>query len=216
MPFSWDPRIARYRDGDTGRLVARSAVLGIVESSITASAIAPPVTIDGIVTAGSNFLAQMVGNGLLDPGDWNNLMRGEIKREYIRQYLLGIGGMEQMTPARWGSIGGMLGEQYRYLDNFTAEIAAGNLSEKQIRARAEMYINSARESYERANRQAQVAAGMTEMFWALNPAAEHCVDCEDFAAIGWVPIESEAFDGCLPCSGCTKCLMSCQCNIEYR
>lgn len=216
MPFSWDPRIARYRDDDTGRLVTRSAVLDIVEDSIAASVAAPPVTIDGIATMGSDFLAQMVGNELLDPGDWNNFMRGEIKREYIRQYLLGIGGVEQMTPARWGSVGGMLAEQYSWLDKFTEEIAAGNLSEKQIRARAEMYISSARESYERANRQAQVAIGMTEMRWVLDPAAEHCVDCIEFASFGWVSIDSDIFDGCLPGSGCTQCRTRCRCFFEYR
>lgn len=216
MPYSWDPRIARYRDDDTGRLVKRSIVLQTVDGSIAASTTAQPVTIDGIVTAGSDFLAQAVGNGLMDPNDWRNLMRGEIKREYIRQYALGIGGLEQMTPARWGSIGGMLAEQYRYLDGMTAEIAAGQLSEGQIRTRARMYINSAREGYERANEQAQVAIGATEVLWVLQPGAKHCGGCEDFAAMGWQPIADDPYDGCVPGQACTPCLSSCQCHREFR
>lgn len=206
MPFTWDPRIARYRDTDTGRLVTRSAVLDIVEDSIAASVAAPPVTIDGIATMGSDFLAQMVGNELLDPGDWNNFMRGEIKREYIRQYLLGIGGVEQMTPARWGQIGGLLGRDYKILNAFTAEIATGELSEAAIRARAAMYIRSAGEAYERANQIVQVAAGMTEMRWALTPGAKHCETCLEFADMGWVKIADDPYGGCVPKRGCTICL----------
>lgn len=216
MPNTWDPRIARYRDTITGRLVARSTVLGFVDDSIAASIAAPPVTMDGITTMGSDFLAQMVGNDLLDPADWNNLMRGEIKREYLRQYFLGIGGVEQMTQQDWGSIGGMLAEQYRWLDRFTETIEAGELSEAQIRSRAEMYISSGRESYERANRKVQVAIGMDEVNWHLDPGAEHCTDCEDFAELGWQKIEDNPFDGCVPGQGCTICKTRCRCFLEYR
>lgn len=216
MPSTWDPRIARYRDTITGRLVARSTVLGFVDDSIAASIAAPPVTLDGVTTMGSDFLAQMVGNDLLDPADWNNLMRGEIKREYLRQYFLGIGGVEQMTPARWGQIGGMLADQYRFLDAMTVEIAAGNLSEGQIRARASMYINSAREGYERANRQSQIAAGMTEMRWVLFPTAAHCPDCVEFDSMGWQSIADDPYGGAFPGSAATQCLSNCKCFLEYR
>ena len=105
----------------------------------------------GVTGAVVDVLAGYAAQGVLNAGDFGALFREEIKKEYIRQYLLGIGGRDQMTAADWGSIGGMLREQYRFLDGFLAEIAAGNLTEAQIMARARMYINSAREAYERAH-----------------------------------------------------------------
>jgi len=43
----------------------------------------------------------------------------------------------------------MLREQYRWLDDFARLVADGALSEGQIRSRAAMYVNSAREAFER-------------------------------------------------------------------
>jgi len=61
--------------------MSRNEVLGYVQQSISAT---------GNVT---DQLASLVSNGQLAPTDWNDLMRQEIKDEYIRQYLLGRGGV---------------------------------------------------------------------------------------------------------------------------
>ncbi|HUV53545.1 MAG TPA: DUF559 domain-containing protein [Dehalococcoidia bacterium] len=49
----------------------------------------------------------------------------------------------------------MIAEQYKHLDGFAAEIAAGELSEKMIASRSEMYILSAREAFNRAGAHAR-------------------------------------------------------------
>jgi hypothetical protein len=140
--WKWNSEARRYYNDDTGLFMAKDTVLGFVHDSFEGT---------GLVT---DTLANLLGENRLAPADWRFLMREEIKREYIRQYLLGIGGREQMTQADWGRIGGMLTDQYRYLDDFYKENAAGALSEAQVAARSRMYIRSAREAYERANAQA--------------------------------------------------------------
>jgi len=146
-------------------------------------------------------------------GQWERNMREQIKEEYIRQYLLGRGGRDLMTPVDWGSIGGMCADQYRYLDGFAAEIATGELSEKQIAARSAMYLHSAREAFERARDRAQ--PDVTEIQWNTT-AAESCVDCVAYADMGWQPIADDPYGGNLPGSGGTRCLVNCRCFTTRR
>lgn len=86
----------------------------------------------------------------MPPREFERLMREQIKAEAIRQYLLGHGGQEGLTPADYGSIGGVVADQYRYLGGLIAHMEAGDYSPQQVAALASMYINSTREAYERA------------------------------------------------------------------
>jgi hypothetical protein len=175
-------------------------VRGFVEQSIAASGTA------------ADDLARLVAGGGLSPADFSLLARQEIKEEYLRQYLLGRGGLAQMKPADYGSIGGMLKEQYKYFNQFAKDIADGKLSEEQIAARMRMYTNSSREAYERAHQRNAKDVGMDEESWELG-AAEHCDDCVELNGEGWQPIGHFQF---LPGSGHTQCLTNCQCEIAYR
>jgi len=161
-------------------------------------------------------LATRVHGGSISVAAWEAEMQEQIKREYIRQGLLGYGGREQMDARRWGSLGGQIGNQYRYLDRFAGDIATGDLSEAQIRARSRMYIESAKQAYERGQWDVKGEAGYTEVIWRVNYDAESCVDCLDFGALGWQRIEDDPFSGCWPGSGCSACLSNCRCWLEYR
>jgi len=136
MTWFYDVVTKRYRDEVSGRTLNQNQVRGLVQQSIDAAA----NNLSGITS--------LAGSNQLSPADFNRLMREEIKYSTIRQYALGRGGLAQMGAEDWGSIGGMLADQYRYLGPFSEEI--GNLSEAQIAARAAMYIRSSREAYERA------------------------------------------------------------------
>lgn len=195
----------RYYDRDTGRFMTNDQARGYLADAIDVS------------TNRSDTLAGMVAGDppLISPADWREAMRQEIKQQYIKSYLEGRGGVEQMGPVDWGSIGGMLREQYRYLDEFAKLIEDGALSEAQIRARAQMYMESSREAYERANERVQVGLGMDEVRWVLQEAA-HCPDCETFASLGWQRIEDNPFGGAIPGDGSTQCLSNCKCYREFR
>ena len=81
-------------------------------------------------------------------------MRLAIKNEHLAQYMVGRGGKAQMTPRDYGIIGAILKEQYRYLDGFAADLAAGKLTPAQAIARARLYILNAQQSFWRGRSQA--------------------------------------------------------------
>ena len=204
MAWQWNEALNRYQDSATGRILSNASVRDLINER------------QRISGAGSNNLAGMLAGGQLNTRDWEISMRQAIKTEYIQQYMLGKGGLSQMTQADWGSIGGMLADQYRYLGGFAQEVKAGQLSEAQVAARSKMYINSGREAYERAQRRTEGEAN--EVAWMLT-VAEHCPDCIAFAQLGWQPIEPWPFvnnGNALPGSGNTQCLTNCQCHLEYR
>jgi hypothetical protein len=194
----WDAAVGRYRDAG-GRYLSRSEVISFVNESIAASnnAMGP--------------LARYMSAGQLSPADFSILVRNEIKQDYIRQYLLGIGGREQMTQGDWGRLGRMLRDQYGFLDKFTAELSG--LSEAQIMARLEMYTNASREAYERAHGLVAKRLGMDEEHWYVSPEKENCDSCLAAEAQGWQPIETfpEPGAGDL-CEGFTNC----GCEKGYR
>lgn len=204
MAWRWNSTAYRYQwVNGSSRFLSRNTVLGWIEESLATS------------VSVSDTLSEMVANGLISPADWHNVMREQLKYEYIRQYLLGYGGYNRMDARGWGSIGGMLSEQYGYLGNFLDDIASGNLTEGQIRARAAMYFNSSREAYERAHERVAREWGADEEAWNLG-VADHCDDCVVFSEMGYQPIEEDAFGGAYPGSGATTCLTNCHCYKSYR
>jgi hypothetical protein len=209
--FSWRDKIAQFWNATVGKLVPRWQV----NRWVTASIAAVPV----------GDWADQLAAGTLDVGTWQDQMRGEIKREILRQYLIGRGGLDNMSPLDYGSCGGMCGDQFRYLDNFAKEIAAGNLTKGQIRRRSEMYINSAREAFERAKERAAAEAGLNEVRWFLDPSpeVEHChgnPGCVELSEMGWQKADPWPFRKGrekLYCgSGGTPCLTSCRCFTGWR
>ena len=203
MDWIWigDP-LYRYRDAATGRFVGQGQVNDAsgtsVESAQDLARVSGAALVNGDVTLGA----------------WQRDFRQQIKDEYIRQYGLGIGGVDQMTAVDRGSIGGMLAEQYRYLDRLVAQTAAGEVSPARLIQRSMMYLNSSREALFRAMGRARgietgeapahPGDGSTQcltnclcawvyqrrgnewnLFWTLSPA-EHCPTCLERAEI-WNP-----------------------------
>lgn len=136
--FFWDTTANRYRD-ESGQFVSSETVRDFMRLSIEAN---------GSI---SETIAAQLANGSLNTADATLLVRETLKTEYIQLGILGKGGQDQMTQQDWGHIGQMLKVQYQYLDGFMAEIAGGNLSEAQIRARLNMYYESSQQSYEAMN-----------------------------------------------------------------
>jgi len=160
------------------------------------------VRIAGKLVAGDNTLQQ-----------WTMSFREALKNEYLDEYALGKGGFVNMTQADFGSVGGMLRNQYGYLDKFAQDIADGKLSEAQIRNRSRMYADSATQAFERGKTRAQgvpelpaypgdgsTACGSNckcawlivetettfECTWKLDVSATHCEDCLERSQ-SWAP-----------------------------
>lgn len=180
--WRWDPNVGRYRNA-SGRFMSQERALHFAQRSIDAS------------SSVADDLAALVSNGNLSPADFRNVFRDEIKREYIRQYLSARGGLSQMTQSDWGRAGGMIADQYRYLERFVEEIASGNLTEGQISTRARMYIHSAREAFERGSAVGRgvpvdqlpdfPGSGNTECLTRCNCSWRHQPIMEDDVIVAW-------------------------------
>ncbi len=190
MPYTWDPVKSRYHDTKTGRFVKATQVQDLASASIQET-------------------GKLVSR--LGPKEMRIVLREEVKRETIRQYLLGRGGVNQMTPKDWGTVGSILRDQYSHLDDFVTQL--NDLTDAQVQARSLMYINSAREGLEKGKRAAiDQSDEFTQERWVLggdNP----CDGCQALAAKGWVKIGTL---GQFPGDGGTQCLTGCQCHIEYK
>lgn len=200
-PYIWLPDLQRYRDTATGRFASSSEVRGWGQTSMNDSA------------DHARAMAGALAERDISLGQWERNMREQIKEEYIRQYLLGRGGRDLMTAQDWGSVGGSLKEQFTWLSQFSAEIATGELSEKQIAARSAMYLHSSREAFERARKRAQ--PDVSEVQWNTT-AAESCIDCIAFANMGWQSVADDPYSGAIPGSAATRCLTNCRCWLGYR
>lgn len=117
-PWVWLPELKRYRDLSTGRFLSDERVQSLVTDSMKASGSA------------TDTLTKMLADKQVNLQGWTRAMRTEIKGEFVRQYILGRGGLEQMTQVDYGSIGGVLKREFSFLDKFADDIAAGKLSEK--------------------------------------------------------------------------------------
>lgn len=198
MPeYIWDPLKLRYQTA-TGGLIPQDAILELVENR----------TAD--VVSDINDLTDDMIEGRISLGDWQRSVAEQVKDAHISHATLGRGGRLQMGQPEWGRTGGRLKFQYSKLDGFAESIARGELSEAQIRMRARMYGRSTMTAYWDGMHAAAGAADYTEMRRKLRPA-EHCEDCEDYAARGWQPI------GELPMPKTqSRCLTNCKCVVEYR
>ena len=143
MPqWGYDPRIHNFRNLDTGRIVSRRKVQVWSDDFIS-------------TTGGdSDALADMLIAGTLDLPEWERRMRELIKETYIAEYMLGRGGLNQMTFRDWGVLGHELRDQYQFLSGFAADIAAGRLSPAQLKNRARMYIDGAHQMFQRGRSEA--------------------------------------------------------------
>lgn len=203
MPSPWTYSLAskRYRNTDTGRFMSAAQMVELRDTFVDAMRVE------------TRELADQLGAGEITLQQWEGRMRSQLKTTYIDEYVLGRGGRNAMTPANWGEVGGLLGNQYRYLHRFAEEVAAGTLSTAQIGARAELYVESGSQAYERGRcasfglpRLSQypgdgwTACGTNcrcsldikelesewQVTWKLG-IADHCEDCERLSG-EWTPL----------------------------
>lgn len=207
MTWKWDGSVERYRDTVTGRFLSRVDVNRIVNQNID-------------ITFGNvERLAEALSRGDISVNTWQMSMRYQIKKAYSWQAQLAAGGREQMTAEYWGVVGGRILGQYRYLDNFARQLAAGQLTEGQIRTRSTMYINSSRQVYWAIRTRMAKKRGYTEERWITKGDENVCSPCGEAGATEWQPIGTFAEPGSGTvvvgesfCEGLTKC----RCEKEYR
>lgn len=133
--YSYDSSTYRYRDKQTGRFVSDDTLRSLVGQYQEAR------------HEIARSVASRLANGKMSPAQMVDTMRGALRDTYTAAYMAARGGRNAMTQSDWGQLGQMLKKQYGYLNDFAAEVAAGQLSEAQIAARATLYFNSATQAY---------------------------------------------------------------------
>ena len=148
--------------------------------------------------------------GKMDLPTWQKKMAGELKQGHVINATVGAGGRANMNYSKWGRVGNALRQQYNWLNNFSVEIANGNLTPAQIQYRVNMYAKSVRSSYFAGQRVAKEEAGLT-MERRVTTSGNPCDPCAKDEKMGWQPL------GTLPVPG-TDCkgLTNCMCYMEYR
>ena len=136
-------------------------------------------------------------------------MRDNLKSIHLTSGALAQGGWAQMSPADFGRVGTRLKEQYQFLGKFAREIEGGLPLDGNFRNRVKLYAQSGRVSYDAIQRAEMLKRGMKEEKNILHPA-DHCVDCLQQAALGWVPI------GTLTLIGQRRCKSNDRCTKEFR
>jgi len=207
MAYLYDPETGRYIESETGDLIPGNFVQGKAEQSIEDSRLTMEIIID------------QYNNGLITIAELDEAGKLAIKDEIIRQYLLGIGGRDQMTQADWGSVGGTIADQYRYWNEMINALEAGEITPGELMSRSKMYIRSSTEAYWRAKGRVTSRLGYDEVNWRFGSTENHCPTCIERAAMGWQPAcENGGFppECSFPGEGDTECLTNCDCSLEYR
>lgn len=196
-PYFWNAGAQRYVDA-SGRFVPNQRELSVLEARINSG-----------IRVLQNMTEPLI-SGRIGVAEWQQAVAIELRRAHVQAVAFGQGGWANVTPSGWGRVGNRLRREYAYLREFAQEIAGGQLSEAQIRARLSQYEGSIWSAYWEGSTTAKTSAGYTEERRVLQPA-EHCGDCVAYAAQGWQPI------GSLPEPGeGSECLHNCRCIKEYR
>jgi hypothetical protein len=200
VPWTWDPRLSGgrggYRNTATGRTISAKQMVELRDQFTDA------------MKDEARKLTERLPNGQESMGSWLTDMRALIKDAYVDQYVLARGGRSNMTAGDWGRLGGMLGNQYKWLQQMAEDMCAGKLTGAQMEARAAQYLESSTQAYERG-RAAEKGIDLPQFpgdgstdcggncrcawdiveeedafncTWVMDPSAEHCGDCEGLAA----------------------------------
>lgn len=198
MPYNYDDRAGRWRDPATGRFISESNVVSEMERHQ-----------DATFNTLENLTRQLYNNDITLE-QWQISTASELKDAHLAQSMFANGGKNNMTPANYGRVGGVLRSEYRFLQNFANDIANGKVSEAQALARIRQYGRATKQSYWREYK--EKSGGLVQ--WNLNPA-EHCGDCLNLASGGdfgngiYEPDRLSTVPG----AGDTACRGNCKCTL---
>ena len=204
--YRWNPSLGttgRYID-EQGRMVPAETMRAEMERVISG-------TREEILDLSKRLHAHEISGQ-----EWYDGMKKSIKTIHSCNAAISRGGWAQMTQGDWGAVGAITKDQYKYLNNFAAEIESSEqpLNGNFLR-RAGMYGDASRGTGEQMARRDALANGNDEERRVLG-VADHChtagglLGCVELAAKGWQPI------GTLPRIGGAPCRTNCKCHFEFR
>lgn len=196
-PFGWSENAARFYDRRTGRFVSRDTIRLALDDVIDLAGVE------------ARDLSELLRAGKIDLAEWQRGMREIVKTTMLDAEALAHGGRGQLTQSDYGRVGAAVREQYRYLDGFTEEIRNGLPLDGRFLNRAAMYAKASRPFFHEEQSDLLADAGYTRERSILH-AAEHCAECVDQSALGWVLIGTA-----IPI-GDRECLANDRCTMQYQ
>jgi hypothetical protein len=196
--FLYNARFARYEYANDLRDVPASKLLAVIERREQ----------DALGTM--TRLSQALNAGDIGVADWRNGVATELRRVHSQAYALGRGGWQQMSAEDRAAVSERLKKEFTYLRQFSKDIADGKLSDAQIKARVQLYVNHVNATYYQGETAAKIDAGFTQEIRDLGATDMHCTDCPGYAD-HWEPIGSlpEPGDDC-------ECRGNCLCSKRYK
>jgi len=162
-------------------------------------------------------LTRQLVNGEINQEIWYKEMRQMMKDQYRAAWLASIGGRENYTRSEISKFGWAVRPQYRWLDNFLAELQSGKQPLNAFAImRSGMYARAGNAIYQNNRLRIAIEAGMKEARRILGVTEHHCHDtltkpgCIELAAEGWIPIMQA-----VPI-GDASCYSMCLCRWEFR
>lgn len=196
--WSYDRNTGRYRD-EKGKFLSKAAIDALVDGRINKL---------GVML---KRFTNMLIDGSITLDQWQGSVREAIKAAHIQAAIIGHGGRDDMGSAEYGRIGQRLRQEYSYLQGFARDLLEQRSSRAMALARIGLYAESVRGSFWEGSSIRQEQEGYSLMRRILDPQAQHCQDCLDYAARGLVPIGSVP----LPGQRCA-CRARCRCRVEYK
>lgn len=199
--FRWDRSSAKFRSVDTGRFVSKGRIDAGVKDFAKRAA-------TRIRELGKRFEA-----GELDEAEFADLARSEVARLHGSLGTLSYGGVDAITARQREKVAAAVGRQLGFFENLVAQLQSGKQrKDGSLLTRLALYGNAGWSTFENGTRdllQEDGQGGPTEERRVL-ANVEHCVDCVEYAALGWQPV------GTLPPIGDSVCRANCKCHFEYR
>lgn len=196
--YGWGSDTQRYRDLTTGRFVTPAEVRAEVDVVIQAQREAMPGLVQGLM------------NGKSTIGGWQEQMEQTIKSMQLANAAAARGGFANLTDADYARISQTIAEQYNYLQQFALQLETGAQPlDGRVLTRANMYMDSARGSYEQTRREGMREVGYDQERRVLG-GINNCDDCLAAAGEDWSDI------GTLPEIGDSQCGANCNCTFEYQ
>lgn len=196
--FRFSPATGRYHNVASGRMVSERDVRDAVDR------------LADLASQKLGDLSDRLLAGRITLADWQQEAMAVLKDAHVAAATVAHGGKTAMDPEDWGYLGSRIKEQYQYLQAFAEQISRGDQAlNGGVGARARLYGQAVRSTFEAVRARDDVARGMDEERNVLH-AADHCGECRELSVRGWVPI------GTLPPIGVRQCGANDRCSMTRR
>lgn len=199
MIFRWNENERRYTNG-RNQVIPPARVRQEVSTVIEKQA------------ARIEKISQRFVDGKISADTWSDKMRELIKPPHTQAAMTAHGGNKALRsrPKELGWLGSQVKKEYGFLKRFVDGVKSGEVKrDGRLVARAKMYANKARATFENAQRRREITAGMVEERNVYGDV-KHCAGCIAESDKGWQPI------GSLTPIGNRDCLANDKCSWEFR